>query len=64
MIKCDEASVHRRDEFVGHDTTSSDFVNPDRQHSNLDGNPKSGCESHDDDDDDGGGGDDDGDDDV
>ncbi|CAN0166392.1 unnamed protein product, partial [Hapterophycus canaliculatus] len=42
VIKCDEASVHRKDAFVGHDTTSSDFVNPDRQHSNLDGNPKGG----------------------
>lgn len=44
VIKCDEASVHRRDQFVGHETHISDYVNPDRQLSGLDGNPKSGCE--------------------
>lgn len=44
VIKCDEASVHRKDEFVGHETNISDYVNPDRQLSGLDGNPKCGCE--------------------
>eukprot|EP00752_Nemacystus_decipiens_P011628 g10323.t1 len=42
VIKCDEASVHQRDQFVGHETHISDFSNPDRQLSGLDGNPKSG----------------------
>ncbi|CAM9434619.1 unnamed protein product [Laminaria digitata] len=44
VIKCDEASVHQRDTFVGLEANNSDFVNPNRQHSSLEGNPKSGCE--------------------
>ncbi|CBJ31301.1 Trehalose 6-phosphate synthase, family GT20 / Trehalose 6-phosphate phosphatase [Ectocarpus siliculosus] len=40
VIKCDEPSVHQRDEFVGHETDISDYVNPDRQHSGLNTNPK------------------------
>lgn len=44
VIKCDEPSVHQRDEFVGHETDLSDYVNPDRQLSGLDTNPKPSCE--------------------
>ena len=44
VIKCDEASVHQRDTFVGLETNNSEFVNPNRQYSSLEGNPKSGCE--------------------
>ncbi|CAM9322431.1 unnamed protein product [Pylaiella littoralis] len=42
VIKCDEASVHQKDTFVGHETNISEYVNPDRQHSGLDSNPKPG----------------------
>lgn len=44
VIKCDGASVHKRDEFMGHETMP-DFINPLRQNSTLDGQSKGGCES-------------------
>lgn len=45
VIKCDEPSVHQKDVFVGlgHEN-SSEFVNPHRQHSGIEGNTKIGCE--------------------
>lgn len=43
VITCAAPSVHQRDEFVGH-ATSSEFVNPIRSSSALEASNKPSCE--------------------